>query len=113
MKPYLIGIFAISLVILLGGQAQTVNVQTPEALAKKIGCFECHNMNKNATSPTFHDIALRYKNKSNAGEALVERIKKGSKGNWTEITRGVPMPPYAGRLSDAEIRSLVDWVLAK
>ena len=50
-------------------------------------------------------------NRASAREALVETVKKGGKGNWTNTSHGVPMPPFAGRLSDAEIRRLVDWVL--
>jgi len=83
-----------------------------EALAKKSGCFECHNVDKKLVGPAFHDVAAKYKNDAGARSALIEKVKKGGKGNWTEVSRGVPMPPHSGRLSDAEIHRLIDWVLS-
>jgi cytochrome c len=81
-----------------------------EALATKSGCLECHAIDKNVIGPAFHDIAAKYKNLPDARAALIEKVKNGGKGNWTEITKGVPMPPHR-RLSDADIERLVDWVL--
>src|SRR5262249_48422756 len=82
-----------------------------EALAKKSGCFECHDMNKRSVGPSFKDIAGRYKNVGGPRAKLIETMKKGGKGNWSDVSKGAPMPPYSPRLSDAEIEHLVDWVL--
>jgi cytochrome c551/c552 len=84
----------------------------PEALAKKSGCFECHSVDKNVVGPGYHNVAERYKGDAKARAALIQTVKKGGKGNWSEISRGVPMPPHSGRLSDADITRLVDWVLS-
>jgi cytochrome c len=43
---------------------------------------------------------------------LIETVKNGGKGHWTEVTGGVPMPPFSPRLTDAEITRLVDWILS-
>ncbi|MDH5694727.1 MAG: cytochrome C, partial [Gammaproteobacteria bacterium] len=43
---------------------------------------------------------------------LIEKVKKGGKGNWTQVTGGVPMPPYSPRVSDGDIETLVDFVLS-
>jgi cytochrome c len=93
---------------------RTQNTQASDAedLAKKRGCLECHSVDKKVVGPAFQDIAARYKENSNARAALIEKVRKGGKGNWTEITRGVPMPPHSGRLSTADITRLVDWVLS-
>jgi len=103
------GLFALT--IISAGQ-----VPTEETLAKKSGCLECHSVNKNAADklvgPSFPDIAAKYKNDANGRAALIERVKKGSKGNWTNVSHEVPMPPYSGRLSDAEIKRLVQWLLS-
>ena len=37
-------------------------------------------------------------------------MKKGGKGNWTEVTGGVPMPPFSPRVADEDIEKLVDFV---
>lgn len=81
-----------------------------EELAKKSGCLDCHAIDKKLIGPAFHDIAVKYKDAPGARAALIEKVKNGGKGNWTEITKGVPMPPHR-RLSDPEIERLVDWVL--
>ena len=81
-----------------------------EVLSEKIGCLECHGPD-NELGPTFRDIAARYEGDDNAREKLVRVVKQGGKGNWTVVSRGMPMPRYTGRLSDAQIQRLVVWVL--
>ena len=85
-----------------------------EALAQRSGCMECHvapaNAEEKSSGPTFHDISTKYRGDASARAALIQVVKKGGKGKWPE-SRGVPMPPYSPRLTDAEIQRLVDWVL--
>lgn len=81
-----------------------------EALARRSLCFECHGLDEAGTGPAFTAIAGRYRDATGARAALVGTMREGGKGNWPEA-RGVPMPPYSGRLSRAEIEQLVDWVL--
>ena len=80
-----------------------------EAFAQKNGCFECHAIDKNVVGPAFREIARKYKGVTSARQTLIETVRNGGKGNWTAISRGVPMPPHR-RLSEAEIQRLVDWV---
>jgi len=84
----------------------------PEALARKSGCFECHSIDKNVVGPAYREVARKYKGDANARAALIETVKKGGKGNWTDITHGVPMPPHGRRLSAGDITRLVDWILS-
>jgi cytochrome c551/c552 len=107
MKARWIGIPAIALMLLGAGEAWA-----DEALARSSGCLECHSVDKKVIGPGFHDIAERYRNDARARAALIEKVKKGAKGNWTDVTGGVPMPPHSPRLSDAEIQRLVDWVMS-
>ena len=81
------------------------------ALAKKSGCFACHSIEKKIVGPSWNDIAARYKGDAAARDALIKKVKTGGKGNWTEITKGVPMPPYSPRVKDADIATLVDFIL--
>jgi cytochrome c len=85
--------------------------QTPEALARKYGCFECHALDTVAIGPAFRDIAAQYRDSANARDSLIQIVKRGGKGKWTDVTGGVPMPPYSRSISDADVRRLVDWVL--
>ncbi len=83
-----------------------------EALARKYGCMECHGVDKRGfVGPSFQEISERYKDKAVARKALIATIRNGGKGNWTEISRGVPMPPYKNRTREREIERLVDWLL--
>ncbi len=80
-------------------------------LARKSGCLACHAIDKKVVGPSWKDVAARYKGKADARAMLIDKVKKGGKGNWTEVTRGVPMPPYSPRVSDANIEKLVDFIL--
>ncbi len=80
-------------------------------LAKKSGCLACHSVEKKVVGPAWQDVANKYKGDAAAKAALVAKVKAGGKGNWTEVTGGVPMPPYSPRVADADIEKLVDFVL--
>ena len=102
-------IMVVSLVAGVGVMAN--NAAADElALAKKSGCLACHSIEKKIVGPSWKDVANRYKGKDAKAE-LIQKVKAGGKGNWTEVTRGVPMPPYSPRVSDANIEKLVDFIL--
>jgi cytochrome c len=108
MKALCIGIPVITLMSLGVGEAWA-----DEALARRSGCLECHSVDKKVIGPAYRDIAERYRNNPRARAMLIQKVKKGGKGNWTAVTGGVPMPAHSPRLSDAEIQRLVDWVLSR
>jgi cytochrome c len=80
-------------------------------LARKSGCLACHAVDKKVVGPAWKDVAARYRGKAEAKAALIDKVKKGGKGNWTELTGGVPMPPYSPRVPDADIEKLINYVL--
>ena len=80
-------------------------------LAKKSGCLACHSVAAKVVGPAWKDVAAKYKGEATAKAALVEKIAKGGKGNWTAVTGGVPMPPYSPRVADADIAKLADFIL--
>lgn len=82
------------------------------ALAKKSGCLACHSVEKKIVGPAWQDVSKRYKGSSEAKAQLVAKVKKGGRGNWTDVTGGVPMPPYSPRVNDADIEKLVDFILS-
>lgn len=81
-------------------------------LAKKSGCLACHSVEKKIVGPAWKDVAAKYKGNADAKAALVDKVKKGGSGNWTEVTKGAKMPPYSPRVSDENIAKLVDFVLS-
>ncbi len=81
-------------------------------LAKTSGCLACHSVDKKVVGPAWKDVAAKYKGNAGAKAELVAKVKKGGKGNWTDVTGGAPMPPYSPRVKDADIEKLVDFVLS-
>ena len=103
-----LGVAAAAALVMGVSQAQAADMPP---LAKKSGCTACHAIDKKVVGPAWGDVAKRYKGDAGAKAALIAKVKKGGKGNWTEVTKGVPMPPYSPRVADADIEQLVDFVL--
>ncbi|HHM06436.1 MAG TPA: c-type cytochrome [Gammaproteobacteria bacterium] len=82
------------------------------ALAKKSGCLACHSVDHKVVGPAWKDVSKKWKGDASARDFLINKVKKGGKGNWTAVTGGVPMPPYSPRVADADIETLVDFVLS-
>lgn len=81
-------------------------------LAKKSGCLACHSVEKKVVGPSWKDVAAKYKGQADAKATLIEKVAKGGKGNWTDVTGGAPMPPYSPRVADGDIEKLVDFIMA-
>lgn len=80
-------------------------------LAKASGCLACHAIDAKLVGPSWKDVNARYAGVAGARDTLIDKIKLGGRGNWTDVTGGVPMPPYSPRVSDDDIAKLVDFVL--
>lgn len=83
------------------------------ALAGKSGCLACHKIETKLVGPAWRDVSKRYKGDPGAKARLVAKVKAGGKGNWTEVTGGVAMPPNSPRVSDENIEKLVTFVLSQ
>lgn len=77
-------------------------------LAKKHNCTACHAVDKKMIGPAYQEVAKKFKGQPDAAEKLTKSVKAGSSGTWGPV----PMPPNAG-VPDADIKTLVDWVLAQ
>jgi len=106
-------VLPVAVFVAFGGQPPATNKLTPETLADRIGCLDCHSVDKKKTGPAYRDVAARYKNDAGARVALTRKIKSGGKGNWTEITGGKAMPPHSALVSEDEISQLVTWILSR
>lgn len=83
------------------------------ALANKSGCLACHKIETKLVGPAWHDVSNRYKGDPDAKARLIAKVKTGGKGNWTDVTGGITMPPYSPRVSDENIEKLVTFVLSQ
>lgn len=89
------------------GTIAAFQVQASEKLATDSGCMACHKIDTKAVGPSFKDVAAKYKDDKSAEAALVAKVKKGGSGTWG----AVPMPANSPRVSDADIETLVKWIL--
>lgn len=78
-----------------------------QALAQKNNCLSCHAVDKKVVGPAYKDIAAKYKGDKTAEAKLAEKVKKGGVGAWGQI----PMPANA-QVSDADVKTLVKWILS-
>lgn len=81
-----------------------------QELQKNGGCVACHSVDKKILGPSYKDVAQKRKSDKDAVAALENAVRNGSKGAYGTI----PMPPNPqGKISDADLHNLIEWVLTK
>jgi cytochrome c len=88
--------------------AQVNAADAAQALAQKSGCLACHSIDKKVLGPSYKDVAAKYKGDKTAEAKLVEKVKKGGSGTWGPM----PMPANSPQVKDADIQTIVKWILA-
>ncbi len=105
MKPS----FALIAAFALGGMLVASSAFASMQLHYKSGCVACHMVDKKLVGPSYKDIAVKYKGRADAVPYLSSRVRKGGPGNWGTV----PMAPNdVKKLSDAELKTLMTWILA-
>jgi cytochrome c len=93
--------------MLLAGHVNAADAEAAKALAQKSGCLACHSIDKKVLGPSYKDIAAKYKGDKTAEAKLIEKVKKGGSGVWGPM----PMPANSPQVKDADIKTIVQWVL--
>ena len=104
MKALLLAIVAASSLLV----AAQVNAADASALAQKSGCLACHTIDKKVLGPAYKDVAAKYKGDKTAEAKLVAKVKAGGSGVWGPM----PMPPMAAQVKEADITTIVQWILS-
>ncbi|WP_423195429.1 MULTISPECIES: c-type cytochrome [unclassified Cupriavidus] len=101
--------FVIATLMLAGAASAHAAVDAAKAqdIANKNACMGCHQVDKKLVGPAFKDVAAKYKGDKGALAKLSAKVKNGGSGVWGPV----PMPANAG-VSDADIKTVVEWVLA-
>ena len=107
MKALLLAIAAAGS-MLVAAQANAVDAAAAQALAQKSGCLACHSVDKKVLGPAYKDVAAKYKGDKTAEAKLVAKVKAGGSGVWGPM----PMPPNSPQVKDADIKTVVEWVLS-
>jgi cytochrome c len=102
MKAFVMMVVTAS-ALMMGGQAAA-----NEALAKQSGCLACHGIDKKVLGPGLKDIAAKYKGDKSAQAKLVNKVKVGGSGVWGPM----PMPANSPQVKDADIQTIVKWILS-
>jgi cytochrome c len=104
MKALLLAIVAASSMLV----AAQANAGDASALAQKSGCLACHSVDKKVLGPAYKDVAAKYKGDKTAEARLVAKVKAGGSGVWGPM----PMPPMGAQVKEADITTIVQWVLS-
>ena len=80
----------------------------PEDAMTKAGCFACHLKDKKLVGPSYKDVAAKYKSQADAVAKLSEKVRKGGAGVWGPVPMS-PNPP--DKISDADLKAAIEWVL--
>jgi cytochrome c len=86
---------------------QTNNPPTGEQLTKGSDCFSCHAADHAIVGPAYNAIAKKYAGQSDVANQLARRIREGGSGRWGTVR----MPPHS-KLTDAQLREIVQWILS-
>ncbi|MDP2694600.1 MAG: c-type cytochrome [Gallionella sp.] len=79
------------------------------ALFKQNNCGACHAAAKKTVGPALADIAAKYKGDKGAQAKLEAKTRSGGAGSFGTM----PMPPTAKSASDADIKTMVAWILGQ
>ena len=108
--------------LMIAGSAMATDM--PE-LAKKSGCTACHAIDKKVVGPAWMDVSKAYNsngatttgkkvadilkehNAAKPEDWLLQKVAKGGTGNWGTAA----MIPNSPKVSDADIKTLVEFVL--
>lgn len=95
-----------------GGGEKSLKAQLFQ-MAHMNGCIDCHRVAATVIGPSWQAIADRYKDVpfDDAKALLIERVKKGSKGNWLTMKGADGMPPMEKRVSAEHIEQLVEFIV--
>ncbi|PWB46441.1 MAG: cytochrome C [Nitrosomonadales bacterium] len=90
-----------------GAVASVVSKEVFVKLAKDIGCFACHSIEKKLLGPAWKDVAVIYRQDPEAENKIMNKVAKGGSGVWGTIA----MPGYPN-LEEEKRRILVRYILA-
>ena len=107
-----IAILGIGGLLALGaaGTASAIDDAKAAELMKSGGCSTCHAVDKKLIGPGYQEVSAKHKGDADAVAKMEKSVRAGSKEQYGKI----PMPPTAAaKLSDADLKDLLTWILTK
>ena len=81
-----------------------------QVLMKKSNCFKCHSIDKEKVGPAFKEIARKYQDKADAEQKLYTHLSTNPK---VKIDGKEEQHESLKTQNEADIRSVVRWILAR
>jgi cytochrome c len=100
--------YLIAMIAALFVSATAFAADDGEALFTKNKCSSCHKPDSKAVGPSLKDIAAKYAGNKEAQATLEKKVRTGGGGVWGSM----PMPKTPAAASDADISTMVAWVLS-
>ena len=85
---------------------QTIDVAKGKRLIDASDCKACHSLDKKSIGPTYNEVALKYKGKASAKQALTKKVIGGGSGVWGDV----PMAAHP-QLSADDAAEMVKYIL--
>ena len=98
---------ALALAALLGAVVASPALANQQ-LAQQKNCMACHAVDKKLVGPSYKDVAAKYAGQKDAVDKLAAKVIKGGSGVWGPV----PMPANT-QVSEAEAKTLVQWILSQ
>ena len=106
----LTGVLLLGVAAAGGTQAQQVDADAAQALAKRNDCFKCHAIDKTKKAPPYRRIAARLKTKPDAVEVILDHI---TSGRLVQLEDGTDEKHRIVDTKDsAELKNLALWILS-
>ena len=107
-------LIALGLAAVLPAAHAEMDAAAMQALATKHLCLACHKIDGKLVGPSYKEVATKYKGDPTAAAKLFDRVKKGGgKNTWGSTAVMPPAGPPNAPPSDAQLKSLIEWVLSQ
>jgi cytochrome c len=101
-----------ALLLTVASQAQAVDADAAQALAKRNNCFKCHAIDKKKDAIAWKDVPAKLK-KEKVADPQAFLIKHITTGPTVKLDDGSEEKhPIIKTKDEAEIKNLVDWILS-
>ncbi len=101
--------YLIAVIAALSVSASAFAAADGEALFKSKNCNVCHKLDSKTVGPALKAISAKYVTDKEAPARLAAKVRAGGVGVWGSIA----MPKAASSVSDEEIKTIVEWILAR
>ena len=99
-----------ALALMSVGANAAIDDKKATEIMNKAGCAACHSVDKKGVGPAYKDVAKKRKAEKGSAAMLEKKIRAGGAGAYGQI----PMPPNPKeKISDADVKAMVEWVLSR